>query len=69
MANLTRIEEQVLLDVLDIEIASFKDAQEAEASQPASSWEELLSRTGGYSETIEVLQSIKDKVEDDRITA
>jgi hypothetical protein len=56
----------VLNELLDIEEETFKDARAQESEEPHSSWEDLLSLTGSYTETLLVIERLKESIEDGR---
>jgi hypothetical protein len=53
----------VLQELLGIEEEAFDDARASETQEPHSNWEELLSLTGSYTETLLVITRLKDAIE------
>jgi hypothetical protein len=65
MVQLNEQERVVLRDMLDMDIESFEHAMHTESERGFDSWEALLQTTGGHGETIQILEGIRKKVDDD----
>jgi len=65
MILLTEEEKVVLRDVLDMNLEEFEDAMHQEDGAGEPDWDALLRLRAGHQETIDVLQRIREKVNDD----